>query len=125
MCVNSALCNYTNGQDPSRARCLNAYSLLPGTIIADCPVNGINPLCTAELCIQNNGISYCGDKVMSVNSIPIACNSYVDCMSLTDRFVGGYYYSNCSCGYNADANSYCELFPGDQPYARYLTLKQI
>lgn len=123
MCVNQALCNFTG--DPSSSACVNAYSLFSGSYIASCPESGYNRLCMFDICISNNGFYFCGDQVWLMNTIPVQCSSFEDCISQTDRFVGGYYYSNCTCGYNPSGNSYCQLLPGDQPYLRYLKLIQI
>lgn len=116
-CVNVAYCNWTG--IPGKSRCIGALSLLPGTQISQC-INNLNPVCQNLYCTTNIEGSFCADLVKSINILPVKCSSNWDCMSTTDRYVGGFYLGNCICGNNPNGNAYCSLFPGDYPYQHYL-----
>ena len=48
---------------------------------------------------------------------PIKCNIGEFCLS-----DDGFHKMPCECGYNADGQGYCPLFPGDEYYQKYLEL---
>ena len=82
-----------------------------------------NSLCQSQVCNSKNNKYYCGSLVSS-NSVPAQCEKVSDCLSTTDEFFGVGYYSECKCGYNANATKYCDLFPGDEDYKEWTdTLK--
>ena len=57
----------------------------------------------------NSEIGYCADAPSSRQStMPEKCKKDSDCVSMT-----GFEASSCTCGFNANADSYCELFAGD------------
>ena len=116
-CEIVSYCNFTGVLATSI--CIGSFSLLPGVRISNC-YNGLNYLCQNLYCTTNIDGSFCTDKVTSLNALPVSCTSDWDCMSTTDRFVGGFYLGSCVCGNNNEGSSYCSLFPGDWPYTQYI-----
>ena len=79
-------------------------------------------MCQSLYCTININGAFCSDSVQSLRLLPANCSSNWDCMSTTDRYVGGFYLGTCQCGYNPLGRAYCSLFPGDYPYRNYIAV---
>jgi hypothetical protein len=66
--------------------------------------------------------STCLPKLKSAHSYPTLCAHDDDCAS--EPVDGVVYYTECTCGFNSDSNSYCGLFPGDGPAEDYIEALQ-
>ena len=116
-CANSAYCNFTGS--PSNSFCVQAMSVFPGHRVAQCNAN-FSAMCQNLLCKEDTEGGVCAGKVWSSKSLPVVCNRDEDCVSVADAFLNSKFQGTCECGYNAEALAYCELFPGDEPYIKFL-----
>lgn len=103
-CANNLGCNY--------GVCLPYFSLAAGQSVEFCEDNH-SLMCKYWGCAD----STCLGKLKSADSYPILCAHDDDCAS--EKVDGVTYYSPCTCGYNKESLSYCQLFPGDGPAKDY------
>lgn len=95
--------------------CIKYFSLLPNATTTRC-YSQFSELCQGGMCWQG----YCIEAVQSYKSLPVSCNSYMDCTSsVSDDRV---FYSDCMCGMNPQGTSYCTMFPGDPTYAHFISV---
>lgn len=85
--------------------CTKYLSLDAGQSIKECNEYGENFLCATGKCEENK----CS-AVKKNEKILKLCSSDKDCPSV------------CECGINRNANSFCRMEGGDQPYDEYLAL---
>ena len=116
-CLTDYDCNNYCGCDISLASqsgaCIKYWSLKNGDSVKSC-INNTNFLCASSTC---NGNQCVAGPISSV--YPKKCYTNEDCSSNTANIFG-----TCTCGKNRNANSYCTLFNGDQPYQNYFAILQ-
>lgn len=109
MCVNSAQCVY--------GVCTQVLSLREGEAANNCDQNS-SLLCQSTQCYDG----YCMGFAESSYSLPKQCANSTECFS--NSYNNDPYYltfnSDCTCGYNSEGSAYCDLFPGDSFYSKYL-----
>lgn len=121
-CVNGAGCMIS--VDPQNNTCVPYFSLPPGSSIYQC-AEGYSNLCSSGTCTLKNEADpdeyACTILLKNPNSIPDSCSLVDPCFSTADDFfTPGYKISSpCSCAWNINRTSYCDLFPGDAPYLQY------
>lgn len=96
-CISNYACHYSI--------CTKNWSIETNQNIQICSNNGENFLCVTGKCEG----SKCSDIKKNLNS-PSLCRKDKDCPS------------KCDCGINKNANMFCRLEAGDEPYAEYLAL---
>lgn len=111
-CVNNAGCD--NSNSATEGTCIKYWSLTDNSFISSCE-NYSNFLCKSSTCRENSCV-----PAFKSSKIPKKCSTDVDCIS-SDTVAT----STCTCGKNQNANKYCALFYGDDPYLKYLELLQI
>ena len=120
-CINSAMCNSTDGS--VAGTCLGYLSVAIGLVVSDC-VGGTSYLCKTTECSKIalfNSAGVCKVNTVSLNNLPVACTSYLNCTGSDGTYQTN---SDCTCGYNANGTSYCQLFGGDLPAQVYFNVWQ-
>lgn len=109
MCVNNAQCVF--------GICTKVMSALEGETASNCYSNS-SMICASTQCY--NG--YCLGYPKSDYALPKLCSNDTQCYSNSYNNDPYYltFYSECTCGYNANGYAYCGLFPGDSYYNKYL-----
>jgi hypothetical protein len=110
-CANNLTCN--NGI------CEKYFKHDEGEIVTNC-VNGYSYSCKYTQCHENK----CLRELKSEHSITTPCTSNQDCKN---DFYNSYpydftIYTECQCGMNPIASSFCALFPGDEPKKDHLSI---
>lgn len=110
-CENNLACN--NGI------CEEYFKHTEGEAVQNC-VDGKTYSCEYVLCQDFR----CLKKLKSERSITKPCTSDKDCKNeyYKDYPYEFTIYTDCQCGMNNNADSYCALFPGDEPMEDYLDL---
>mmetsp|Transcript_9543 Transcript_9543/g.18579 ORF Transcript_9543/g.18579 Transcript_9543/m.18579 type:complete len:354 (+) Transcript_9543:79-1140(+) len=118
MCSNSQGCNMKSS---SSGVCTDYLSISSGGGVWPCEYYR-NNLCSSGICsTSNSDTAFCIDVKTPDNNYPLECSDSSDCQSSVDNKTMAFTYSTCSCAYNALGTSYCGLFPGDKPYASYIS----
>ena len=73
-------------------------------------------ICQSGQCLYG----LCIPGLHSANKLPMMCENIYDCKALDYSEYGIQLYSNCTCGFGTSGNSYCFLFPGDEPYLKLI-----
>ena len=117
-CANSCTCALDSSS--GMGKCSRYYYLDPGTPIDVC--NNYKSLaCKSGLCGPGKNGFVCSEPVRSKYPTPSKCLSDSKCVSEKDSQSNTVFNSTCTCGYNNNGTSYCNLFPGDTEYDRYLS----
>ena len=116
-CINSCGC--------SHGICTRYFSLQPYAVIENC-TNNIDLLCISGNCRESQSSNFCVPATLSSSPLPILCFNEGDCViNITTSLLDFTYSTGCVCGFNSDANAYCNLAPGDDGYRNYTqTLNQ-
>jgi hypothetical protein len=118
-CELKAGCNLLMGSQ--KGVCEAYFSLDEGALATDC-ANERSRLCKSGMCRTVEGWfskqSYCISAAVLNGTLPLACTANVNCTGTSRPWE---YAGTCSCGYNPTGTAYCNLFPGDLPYAAALT----
>lgn len=96
-------------------RCISYFSLKEGDRIEHCE-DGVSFLCESTICYKH----FCLARLKNDNPIPTPCNSSKDCISTyySSNLWSLPFYKECVCNYSGQG--YCQLFPGDQPFIKYM-----
>ncbi|CAG9326950.1 unnamed protein product [Blepharisma stoltei] len=113
-CVNGSGCNLAS--TPANSICFPYFSISNHLPVGYCSPTNSSMLCNSGLCMEYDGVYECMSQVSTAKKIPQQCSVDADCMSTRDDyFEYGQLMGSCLCGYNPSGNSYCTLFPGDEP----------
>lgn len=102
-----------------RANCADYFSLKPGEAVSNCK-NGINLLCETGSCRLSNGEYKCTSAAKLQKGPYAACESLDDCL-VEDKQLDLNWTTTCRCGYSQKGLSFCDLAPGDGPFAAYIS----
>lgn len=96
--------------------CAAYFTVTNGVEIEKCDV--IAAECETLYCYEDEDTSpKCFEAVKSKNDTPNACVLDIDCLSsYSTRLL----YSECTCGFNENGDSYCGLFGGDSAYQKLI-----
>lgn len=111
-CVNWATCNST--YNSLNGVCIAYHTVPNGKTVTDC-VSSFSYLCESAYCVSKfslGKIGICSDPPVSLNLLPKSCSTNLDCPGIV---AGKSVNSECACGYNSLALSYCSPFIGDLP----------
>lgn len=80
-------------------------------------INNSSLICNSGMCYAG----YCLAYIQNDNPIPFTCTDNSQCSSSHYSSIQNpfKFYTECKCGYNKNADAYCDLFPGDIPYKMY------
>lgn len=110
-CVNGAGCNI--GPNLNASVCYPYFSINTHLPVGECSSDNINLLCNSATCQSTGDFYECMNPVKSP-ILPNECETSFDCLSTQDiYFARSQLVGQCYCGYNQNAQSYCNLFPGD------------
>lgn len=101
--------------------CLEYFSVPRGGKVSNChEFFHISDICETGWCTKDGiltSFGTCVDAPVSWEVAPVPCTANADCYGLLDSAV---YAGECICGYNADAQAYCNVFVGDAPGLSYI-----
>ncbi|CAG9333020.1 unnamed protein product [Blepharisma stoltei] len=123
-CENWLGCDIDENSHSTEGTCRPYYSILPHETVKSCSSEGINTLCSSNMC----GIPELGENIVctkplsSSKKVPMPCDSDASCTSTTDDLFKTTFYSNCSCGYNPEGEAFCNLFPNDEPFEKFIKI---
>jgi hypothetical protein len=99
--------------------CTPYFSLDGYALVKDCE-NRKNLLCSTGACYGNISANFCVSAVETQGMLPKGCVNDGDCL-IGDGTMETY-STGCACGFNNQAQAYCNLAPGDSPVANATAL---
>mmetsp|Transcript_4832 Transcript_4832/g.9029 ORF Transcript_4832/g.9029 Transcript_4832/m.9029 type:complete len:363 (+) Transcript_4832:302-1390(+) len=119
-CMNGAGCN--KNASASTGTCVAYYSLNINANVSNCNDDTkTSSLCSTGSCEVYSALGtegYCISAIKSP-SLQKTCTLDSDCYGVSGNITAT---GTCSCGYNVNGNAYCDLFPGDSEYTKYISL---
>lgn len=113
-CVNDYDCQTNMGCDYNQ--CRPYFSVDNGDWVNNC-TNSVSNICKSGQCLYGRCIA----ALKSSSATPMLCGGPYDCYTSDLASEGITLYTNCTCGYGSQGNSYCYLFPGDKEYSNMLS----
>lgn len=119
-CMNGAGCN--KPADASTGTCVGYYSLNNGISVSNCNDDTMSSnLCASGSCNVTSELGtegVCVPGFVSPFTEAKSCNYDTDCQGQNSQ--GLTVNGTCSCGYNVNGKSYCDLYTGDANYKKYI-----
>jgi hypothetical protein len=117
-CALNSACNLVSGT----GKCVELMSLKKGDAVTCSASNGHSLFCETGTCTITNAVTSAGTCTsapkLSSGTFPKICGANSDCVGSNSE--GETFSSSCDCGYNQFGHSYCQAFPGDEPWAIFL-----
>mmetsp|Transcript_15591 Transcript_15591/g.28348 ORF Transcript_15591/g.28348 Transcript_15591/m.28348 type:complete len:697 (+) Transcript_15591:1267-3357(+) len=119
-CSLSSACNKASG---TPGKCVQYLSLKEGEAVSCFHSNGFTNICETGACKitdQTANVGVCTKAPKLATKFPKICTADSDCVGKNSA--GEVFTSECSCGYNMYGHSYCDAFPGDEPWLIFLDI---
>ena len=118
-CTNDCGCENFD-QNKTKTNVCKKYFSVPNyeVLQQNCGKGYVDYLCESGFCVDV-GVSMCYPAPISNHSLPVKCSGNSDCTSSPAGQSGVIVQGKCSCGFNAQGQSYCEQFAGDPVQTKF------